>query len=254
VQENQSLVQLTIARSGDTMGMSSVNFITSDGTANQISDYSLASGQVTFAAGDTSKTISVLISNDAYVEGSESFTLTLNNPTNASIGTPGSAMVMILDDDTTNPPTSNPIDNSMYFVEQHYHDFLARASDPGGLGYWTNEITKCGTDQVCVNRQRAAVSDAFFVEGEFQSTGAFLQRVYQESFNSLPDYAQFMPDRAQLIAGPNLSMTIDQFLNGFVQRPQFIAQFPLNLTAAQYVDMLNANTSNSLTTGERDAL
>src|SRR5262249_26480762 len=53
---------------------------------------------------------------------------------------------------------------------------------------------------------------------------------------------------------PNLSMTIDQFLNGFVQRPQFIAQFPLNLTPAQYVDMLNANTSNSLTTGERDAL
>jgi hypothetical protein len=253
VQESQNAAQLTIQRTGDTTGVSSVDFQTSDGTASQATDYTIAAGHVTFAAAETTKNISVLINDDAYVEGTESLSVTLSTPNNASIGTPGTATIMIVDDDV-NPPTSNPIDNAQTFVDQHYHDFLSRTPDPGGLGYWTNEITKCGSDAVCINRQRAAVSDAFFVEGEFQSTGAFLQLVYKASFNQLPLYSQFMPDRAMLIAGPNLGMTKDVFLAAFVQRAAFIAQFPASLTPAQYVDMLNANTGNSLTQSERDTL
>jgi hypothetical protein len=39
-----------------------------------------------------------------------------------------------------------------------------------------------------------------------------------------------------------------------VARPAFFAQFPAYIAPEQYVDQLNANTGNSLTSQERDAL
>jgi uncharacterized repeat protein (TIGR01451 family) len=78
-----------------------VNYASSDGSATAGLDYSgEASGTLTFAPGDTSRTFSVLIINDALYEGSENFYLVLSNPTNgASFGSPSTAMVTITDND-----------------------------------------------------------------------------------------------------------------------------------------------------------
>jgi hypothetical protein len=56
----------------------------------------------------------------------------------------------------------NPIDGSAKFVEQHYQDFLGRASDPSGLAHWTNEIEGCGGNLACREVKRINVSAAFF--------------------------------------------------------------------------------------------
>ena len=60
-----------------------VGYATSDGTATAGSDYTAASGTLTFAAGETEKTVSVPVLDDAHDEGSESLTLTLSNPSGA---------------------------------------------------------------------------------------------------------------------------------------------------------------------------
>ena len=60
-----------------------MNYATSDGTATAGSDYTAASGALTFAAGDTEKTVSVPVLDDAHDEGSETLTLTLSNPSGA---------------------------------------------------------------------------------------------------------------------------------------------------------------------------
>jgi hypothetical protein len=62
-------VTLTVTRTGDTSGPGSVGFETSDITALQKSDYTFGSGTVQFGPGDTSKTFTVLIVNDVFVEG-----------------------------------------------------------------------------------------------------------------------------------------------------------------------------------------
>ena len=66
-------------------GTVTVAWATSDGTATAGSDYTSASGTLTFAAGDTSKTVSVAILDDAHDEGSETLTLTLSNASGATI-------------------------------------------------------------------------------------------------------------------------------------------------------------------------
>jgi hypothetical protein len=63
-----------------------------------------------------------------------------------------------------------------------------------------------------------------------------------------------MPDRSRIMGGPNLGMTKPEFLNLFVSRTAFLTEYPLSMTAAEYVDKLNLRTGNSLTQAQRDAL
>ena len=66
-----------------------VDYATSNGTATAGADYTAASRTLTFAAGETSKTVSVPVLNDAHDEGSETLTLTLSNVTGAVIKSGG---------------------------------------------------------------------------------------------------------------------------------------------------------------------
>ena len=57
-----------------------VDYATSNGTATAGADYTSTSGTLTFTAGEVSKTIAVPVLEDSVDEGSETFTMTLSNP------------------------------------------------------------------------------------------------------------------------------------------------------------------------------
>jgi len=91
---------VTVNRGGDTTGASTVDFLTSDGTATQSQDYVVASGTLSFTAGETSKTFNILIIDDAFVEANKTLNVTLSNPAGAVLAAPSSATVTIMDNDT----------------------------------------------------------------------------------------------------------------------------------------------------------
>jgi hypothetical protein len=62
-----------------------VSYVTSDGTATAGSDYSAGSGTLTFAPGETSKTVTVLVNGDRVGEDYEFFFVNLHSPANATI-------------------------------------------------------------------------------------------------------------------------------------------------------------------------
>ena len=66
-------------------GTVTVDFATADGTAQAGKDYTAANGTLTFAAGETRKTVSVPVLDDAHDEGEETLTLTLSNASGARI-------------------------------------------------------------------------------------------------------------------------------------------------------------------------
>ena len=98
-------VSLDVA-SGETV---TVGYATADDTAVAGSDYTAATGTLTFDPGDLSETFSVSIGDDSIGEGSEAFTVTLSNASNASIGD-GSATGTITDNEQT--PTLSIADAS----------------------------------------------------------------------------------------------------------------------------------------------
>jgi uncharacterized delta-60 repeat protein len=101
VNENAGSTTITVTRTGGSAGAVSVNYATSNGTATAGADYTSASGTLTFAEGELTKTFNVAISEDAAVEGSESLNLQLTNPTGgASLGSPASAVLTILENDS----------------------------------------------------------------------------------------------------------------------------------------------------------
>ena len=63
-----------------------VRYATSNGTATGGDDYVATTGTLTFAPGETSKTISVVVLGDTVAEGAESFLVTLSSPTGATVG------------------------------------------------------------------------------------------------------------------------------------------------------------------------
>lgn len=101
VSEGVGSANLTVTRSGGSTGTVTVSYATGGGSATSGSDFSSTSGTLTFTSGQTTKTISVPITNDSTTESSESFTVSLSSPSGATLGSPSSSTVTIVDDDGT---------------------------------------------------------------------------------------------------------------------------------------------------------
>ena len=99
VGEGAGSVSLTVSLSAASGKEVTVDYATADGTAASGSDYTAASGTLTFSAGDTSKTLTVSITDDSVDEPNETFTVSLSSPSNATLGSTDSSTVTIEDDD-----------------------------------------------------------------------------------------------------------------------------------------------------------
>lgn len=87
VAEADKNVVLTVARTGESDRAISVDFMTTDGTANAGRDYVATTGTLVWTEGDTQpKTITVKIFEDFETEDDETFTVSLFNPQGASVG------------------------------------------------------------------------------------------------------------------------------------------------------------------------
>jgi hypothetical protein len=193
VSESAGRTTVSVTRLGNTTGAASVSYSTSDssgankcnvnsGNASSRCDYGQTIGTLNFAPGETLKTIVVPLTDDAYAEGNENFTISLSNASGAILGSPNIATITIADNETT--AGTNPIDSVDFFVHQHYIDFLGREPDASGFQFWKNQILACGTDQQCIEVRRINVSVSFFLSIEFQETGYFAERTYKAAYGS----------------------------------------------------------------------
>ncbi len=99
VTEGTATATITVTRSGSTAGTASVNYTTANGSALAGSDYTATAGTLSFAAGQTSKTFAVPITNDTAAEVNETVNLTLSSPAGASLGANPTAVLTINDND-----------------------------------------------------------------------------------------------------------------------------------------------------------
>ena len=285
VSEGAGVATVTLTRTGTTTSSSSVAYATSDiagsqncnvfnGYASSRCDYLTSIGTVSFAANETSKTLSIPIIDDSYFEGNEFFTITLSNSSGATLGTTSTTTVTITDNDSATG--ANPIDQARFFVTEHYYDFLNRQPDSSGLAFWINEIASCGSNQACIELKRINVSAAYFLSTEFQQTGYLVERLYKTAYGDgsgasilggahqlvvpVVRFSEFLPDTQQIgqrvVVGQTgweavLETSKQSFTAQFLQRSRFAAAFPTTMTPPQFVDKLNTNAGNVLSATDR---
>ncbi|MFG1294500.1 cellulase family glycosylhydrolase [Xanthobacter variabilis] len=100
--DGASYLTFTVSLSAASTSDISVHFATTDGSATAGSDYIAQSGSLTFAAGETTKTIRVAVNGDSVVEGHETLSVTLSAPTGATLAD-ATATGTILNDDAAPP-------------------------------------------------------------------------------------------------------------------------------------------------------
>ncbi len=124
VSENVGTVSLTVKRIGNLNGTASVNYTLVNGSATSPSDFTAASGTLSFGDQIDTQTINVTIIDDNVAEAVEQFTASLSSPS-AGFGVGPAATITINDNDTPIPTVVlneikvNPAsaDTSQEFVE-----------------------------------------------------------------------------------------------------------------------------------------
>jgi uncharacterized repeat protein (TIGR01451 family) len=274
VGEAAGFATFTVSRAGSPSGEASVDYTTGNGTAVDTLDYTASLGTLHFAPGETEKTVTVLITDDAFEEGAETLSLTLSNPVGMHLGATATTTLSIEDNDSP-PSQDNPLGDAAFFVRQHYHDFLNREPDSDGLAFWTDRIASCSqkpTEQerrACFESRRLDVSTAFFLSIEYQQTGHLVFCFYKASFPDSPSrprgfplLREFLRDTQQVGRGvivgqgawqARLDANKGEFALQWVRRPDFLALYPETMPAEQFVDALFANAGVSPTAAERAA-
>ena len=263
VAEENGIAIVTISRVGDTTKVATVDFQTNDnfggncsqanGTASAKCDFLTSGARLRFGVGEIAKTILISVVDDGYVEGNETFTLTLSNASGMTLGTPTSTTITIHDNDSS---ATNPFNTNSFFVRQQYLDFLFREPDLAGFNDWMNVLTNCqpnqgglGSDPAC---DRVHVSSGFFRSTEFGERGYWAYRFYNGPLGRRPNFAEFVPDMRRLSG--NLTPAEQEaaravFVADFMQRSEFTAIYA-GLTnaanAAQFIAKLEEKSGVTL--------
>jgi hypothetical protein len=134
--------------------------------------------------------------------------------------------------------TQITIDDTDFFVFQHYVDFLNRMPEPGGYADWQAVLNGCVP--VSANCDRIHVSGAFFRSPEFQERGYFAYRQYSVAFGRKPEYEEFTPDLRRVsgfLDAAQLEAAKVALINDFMARPAFVTRYNA-LSNTAYVDLL----------------
>lgn len=98
VAENAGTAAFTVTLGSTSTQNVTAQYATAPGTATAGTDYTAVTGTVTFPPGQTSRTVSIPLVNDALDEDDETFVVNLTAPTNGTLGD-GQAQGTITDDD-----------------------------------------------------------------------------------------------------------------------------------------------------------
>jgi len=144
----------TVTRSGDTSLISTVNFATADDSATQPGDYGPISGTLTFAAGETTQTVTVSVNGDTLDEVDEKFLVNLSAAVEATISDDRGVGTIIDDDYTPQANDDGSAENPITLTEDDPNGVTTNvlANDTGlGDAPITVTATNGGKGTVTVN-------------------------------------------------------------------------------------------------------
>ena len=153
-----------------------VDYSANSGTATLGADFQSSSGQLVFSEGATSKTITVNIVGDTLVEGDETFTVKLEDPTGGATLADDTGVGTIVDDDAITPELPILTIDDVVVLEGNSGTttatFTARISVATAIPITADFTTVDGTATVADNDYQARSGQITFTGGATQTTVA----------------------------------------------------------------------------------
>ena len=227
VGEGAGSVSLTVSLSAASGKEVTVDYATADGAAASGSDYTAASGTLTFSAGDTSKTLTVSITDDSVDEPNETFTVSLSSPSNTALGSTASSTVTIEDDDASPTVTLALSPDSI--------------GENGGVSTVTASLSHASSAATAVTVSATPVSPA--VPGDFTLSGTTLT-IAAGSMSSTGTVTLTAVNNA--VHGPDKSVTV----SATASNTQGVAGDPADVTLTIEEDDSSVSVSFSAATYE----
>jgi hypothetical protein len=170
------------------------------------------------------------------------YTIRLESNSGETAYVPGAITI----DPGVGTPFSNPVDDSKFFVLQHYKDLLDREPDQGAIDNALAQFSQCGTRSDCLRTRRIDVSASLFFQNELPATGGLLYGLYSAAFGRRPHFSEFESDRSSLVGhGADAEKNKHAFLLAFVQRPEFERKYPAQMKAQEFVEALISSVSQT---------
>jgi len=204
------LTTFTVNLSSAATGPVTVHFATANGTAVAGSDYVAQSGTLTFAAGETQKTIQISTIGDAVVEANEGFSVVLSSATGATVAD-ATGIGTIVNDDAPTPtqPTLSISDASVIEGDP------GTGAAPGWLSTSGNQIVDAAGHTV----QIAGVNWFGFENNDLAPHGLWT-RNYKEMMDQMADLGfntirlPFSNDTLHSTGTPNINYSANPDLRG----------------------------------------
>ncbi|MDA0919878.1 MAG: hypothetical protein O2945_12485 [Planctomycetota bacterium] len=164
-------VQVTVSLSGPSAAPVSVEFSTADGTAIAGQDYTQRTGSVSFAPGETSRTIVLDVLGDATIESNERFFINLFSPVNGTIVDNQNSVTISNDDAVIPNVTVSDITIAEGALgERTRIDFSVQLSGPTTQPVSVNFNTMDGTAKLSEGDYEAQQGTLTFTPGDTQRT------------------------------------------------------------------------------------
>ena len=248
VDEDAGTVTLTLTASASSTAAYMINYATEDGTAEAGTDYTAASGQVTFAAAETEQTITITVLDDAADEDREDFKVRLSNATAQRIDLPADpARVLIEDND--DPPTVTVADGTA--TEGDKVEFTVTLSALSGLDVEVDYATTETDPQSAVSgTDFTAASGTLEIEAGNRTGTIEVQTTEDDASESAETFTLTIsnPDNATLGAKVAATGTINDDANA---APSFSSSATFdaaeNQTAAGTVLATDGDTGDDIT-------
>lgn len=163
--EGDELV-FVISKNGNTNVAHSVSWVTASNTALAGSDFSSASGTLTFQPAETSKSISISTVNDTSEEAAETLFVNLSSATAGAAISDGQGIGTIIDNDVTLPPPSFAISAA------------AAVTEGGTLSY---AVTKTGNTNAAFSLSYSTANGSAVAPGDYTAVSGALTFQANES-------------------------------------------------------------------------
>ncbi len=194
VVENAGSATLTVRRQFGVNGSASVTYQTANDTATAATDFTATTGILTWADGDSAdKTITIPIIDNATIQGSRSFGITLSAPIGGSLGK-STATVKIIDDEEPPAIITQPVPTIAYVGGSTQLSVSATSETTLSYQWMKGGVSIPGKTSKTLAIDPVSIADAGSYSVTVTNSGA--------SISSTPVALTVRPDPAGLLATP----------------------------------------------------